>query len=522
MDCDSLRTQASRPIVWSIAGNDCGGGAGLAADLLTIHDLGGHACPVVSSVTAQNSLTLRSAEAVSAQILRDQLEVLAADLPPVAIKIGLLPTIEHVTLLAEWLAGFKAKQTCFVVLDPVVITSQGGNMAEQDIRDALLTKLLPQLDLITPNLNHLVWLLKLPTEHFSSADYPLSLLEAASAQLRELGVSAVLCKGGHFNDALTRDYFSDGTQRFVLESERVVTRHGHGTGCTLASAVAALVAQGYDITDALAVAKAYVQQGLRHAQGIGQGPGPVAHVGWPEQAIDFPQPRWVIHNNSVWQLETSLAVAAFPETDHQLGLYPVVDSVQWIEKLLQWGVRTLQLRVKDPDAPDLEQQIEQAIKLGQQYQARLFINDYWQLAVKHGAYGVHLGQEDLQIADLNAIHDAGLRLGISTHGFFELARAFALQPSYIALGHIFPTQTKEMPSQPQGLQRLDRYVALACDFPTVAIGGISEQRVPEVQISGVGSIALVSAITNASDPQVATERLLRLVEGNTSEAVTND
>ena len=159
MDCDSLRTQASRPIVWSIAGNDCGGGAGLAADLLTIHDLGGHACPVVSSVTAQNSLTLRSAEAVSAQILRDQLEVLAADLPPVAIKIGLLPTIEHVALLVDWLAGFKAKQTCFVVLDPVVITSQGGNMAEQDIRDALLTKLLPQLDLITPNLNELIWLL---------------------------------------------------------------------------------------------------------------------------------------------------------------------------------------------------------------------------------------------------------------------------------------------------------------------------------------------------------------------------
>jgi hydroxymethylpyrimidine kinase/phosphomethylpyrimidine kinase/thiamine-phosphate diphosphorylase len=522
MDCDSLRTQTSRPIVWIIAGNDCGGGAGLAADLLTIHDFGGHACPVVSSVTAQNSLTLRSAEAVSAKILLDQLDVLAADLPPVAIKIGLLPTIEHVTLLAEWLAAFKAKQTCFVVLDPVVITSQGGNMAEQDIRDALLTKLLPQLDLITPNLNELIWLLQLPSDHFSSADYPLPLLEAASAQLREFGVGAVLCKGGHFNDVLTRDYFSDGTQRFVLESERVVTRHGHGTGCTLASAIATLVAQGYDITDALAAAKAYVQQGLRQAQAIGQGPGPVLHAGWPEQAIDFPLPRWVIQQDGVWQLEASFLVEGFPATDHQLGLYPVVDSVAWIEKLLQWGVRTLQLRVKNPDVPDLEQQIQQAIELGKRYQARLFINDYWQLAIKHGAYGVHLGQEDLQVADLNAIRQSGLRFGISTHGFFELARAFALQPSYIALGHIFPTQTKEMPSQPQGLQRLDRYVALASDFPTVAIGGISEERVPEVQVSGVGSIALVSAITKASDPKAATERLLRLVEGHLPKAVVYD
>ena len=208
---------------------------------------------------------------------------------------------------------------------------------------------------------------------------------------------------------------------------------------------------------------------------------------------------------------------AFPKTDHQLGLYPVVDSIDWIARLLEWGVKTLQLRIKDPQAADLEQQIMQAIELGRRYQARLFINDYWQLAIKHGAYGVHLGQEDIQIADLDALRNAGLRLGISTHDPVELAEALTIRPSYVALGHIFPTQTKDMPSQPQGLARLRECVLQSGDCPTVAIGGISEERVPQVLATGVGSVALVSAITKAADPKAATERLLRMIEGTTSE-----
>ena len=208
---------------------------------------------------------------------------------------------------------------------------------------------------------------------------------------------------------------------------------------------------------------------------------------------------------------------AFPKTDHQLGLYPVVDSVDWIARLLEWGVKTLQLRIKDPQAADLEQQIMQAIELGRRYQARLFINDYRQLAIKHGAYGVHLGQEDIQIADLDALRNAGLRLGISTHDPVELAEALTIRPSYVALGHIFPTQTKDMPSQPQGLARLRECVLQSGDCPTVAIGGISEERVPQVLATGVGSVALVSAITKAADPKAATERLLRMIEGTTSE-----
>ncbi|MEQ5735998.1 thiamine phosphate synthase [Providencia alcalifaciens] len=202
----------------------------------------------------------------------------------------------------------------------------------------------------------------------------------------------------------------------------------------------------------------------------------------------------------------------FPATEKYLGLYPVVDSVEWIERLLNAGVSTIQLRIKDKTDEEVRDDIQQAITLGKKHNARLFINDYWQLAVELGAYGVHLGQEDLETTDLLAIHQAGLRLGISTHDEHELTIAKSVRPSYIAMGHIFPTQTKEMPSSPQGLETLRQMVAATPDYPTVAIGGISIDRVPAVLATGVGSVALVSAITLADDWLAATQTLLDLVE----------
>ncbi|EKK5270677.1 thiamine phosphate synthase [Cronobacter dublinensis] len=200
----------------------------------------------------------------------------------------------------------------------------------------------------------------------------------------------------------------------------------------------------------------------------------------------------------------------FAPVPRRLGLYPVVDSVEWIARLLEAGVRTLQLRIKDKTDADVEADVRAAIDLGKRYHARLFINDYWRLAIKHQAYGVHLGQEDLQTADLNAIRAAGLRLGVSTHDDMEIDVALAVRPSYIALGHVFPTQTKQMPSAPQGLAQLAAHVQRLGDYPTVAIGGISLARAPAVLETGVGSIAVVSAITQAADWRAATQQLLEL------------
>ncbi|WP_455426137.1 thiamine phosphate synthase [Dryocola sp. LX212] len=202
---------------------------------------------------------------------------------------------------------------------------------------------------------------------------------------------------------------------------------------------------------------------------------------------------------------------AFPAVPQRLGLYPVVDSVEWIARLLEAGVRTIQLRIKDKSDEEVEADVKAAIILGRRYEARLFINDYWPLAIKHHAYGVHLGQEDLDVANLDAIRDAGLRLGLSTHDNMEMDRALAARPSYIALGHVFPTSTKQMPSAPQGLAQLAAHVKTLGEYPTVAIGGISIDRVPAVLATGVGSVAVVSAITQAQDWRAATAHLLELV-----------
>lgn len=189
-----------------------------------------------------------------------------------------------------------------------------------------------------------------------------------------------------------------------------------------------------------------------------------------------------------------------------IGFYPVLPDAAWIERLLGWGVRTVQLRIKAADhtPAEIEREVRAAVQAGRKVPgAQVFINDHWQLALAAGAYGVHLGQEDLDTADLNALRSAGLRLGLSTHTPAELARAKAAQPSYLAIGPIYPTMLKVMPYEPVGLERLKAWAAQAAPYPVVAIGGISLERLPGVMACGVDGVAVVSAVTLAADPHQA-------------------
>jgi len=190
----------------------------------------------------------------------------------------------------------------------------------------------------------------------------------------------------------------------------------------------------------------------------------------------------------------------FPHCPDRLGLYPVLPSAVWVEQVLDHGVQTAQLRRKTTDSGDLKQEIERSVAAGKKHQAQLFINDHWREAIKAGAYGVHLGQEDVETADLNAIAEAGLRLGLSTHGYYEMLKALHFKPSYLALGAVFPTTTKVMPTAPQGLSRLARYVRLLDGIvPLVAIGGVNGAVLRQVLSTGVGSAAVVRAVTEAPD-----------------------
>jgi len=193
-----------------------------------------------------------------------------------------------------------------------------------------------------------------------------------------------------------------------------------------------------------------------------------------------------------------------------LGLYPVLPSADWVERVLDFGVKTVQLRSKQPKSPALVTEIERCVAAGRRHDARVFINDHWREALDAGAYGVHLGQEDLREADLAALAAAGVRLGLSTHGYYEMLTALHFRPSYLALGAVFATTTKAMPTAPQGLARLVRYVKLLDGVvPTVAIGGIDGGALPDVLATGVGSAAVVRAVTEAADPALAVAALQR-------------
>jgi thiamine-phosphate pyrophosphorylase/hydroxymethylpyrimidine kinase/phosphomethylpyrimidine kinase/thiamine-phosphate diphosphorylase len=214
-----------------------------------------------------------------------------------------------------------------------------------------------------------------------------------------------------------------------------------------------------------------------------------------------------------------MTTTSFAPLTGPIGFYPVVHDAAWVQRLLGWGVRTVQLRFKAAGHTpvEIEREVRAAVEAGSKVPgAQVFINDHWQLALAAGAYGVHLGQEDLSDvdgADLEALRRAGLRLGLSTHTPAELARARAVQPSYLAIGPIYPTTLKVMPYAPVGLAQLKEWALLAAPYPVVAIGGISLERLPGVLACGVDGVAVVSAVTLAADPQQAALAGLRLAAG---------
>jgi thiamine-phosphate pyrophosphorylase len=181
--------------------------------------------------------------------------------------------------------------------------------------------------------------------------------------------------------------------------------------------------------------------------------------------------------------------------------YLIIDGAHWLKRLLPCGVKLVQLRVKDKNAAEIAREIGEAKRLCAKYGAQLIVNDYWQAAIDAGCDYVHLGQEDLAAADLDAIRRAGLRLGISTHTRAELEVALQAKPDYIALGPIYPTILKAMRFAPQGLDTIGEWKRRIGALPLVAIGGITLERAPGVLAAGADSIAVVTDVLRNSDPE---------------------
>ncbi|PLC43488.1 thiamine phosphate synthase [Ralstonia pickettii] len=276
--------------------------------------------------------------------------------------------------------------------------------------------------------------------------------------------------------------------------------HGDALDARFVAIFGAALALAFEPRDALCVARAWIAEANADT------------LAWPTQFSALPR---VLEPALPCPTAADLAFAPCPT---QLGVYAVVPDADWVAHLVALKVPTVQLRFKSDDAQAVVDQVRRAEAAARNSATRLFINDHWQVALDvhaqvpgSGIYGIHLGQEDIDDADLVAIRSAGLRLGISTHGFAEMLRVAPLNPSYLALGAVFATPTKTMPTVPQGLGRLFAYAAAMRTRvpapPLVAIGGIDLTAMPRVLESGVGSVAVVRAITQAADVPAAVDAL---------------
>jgi len=256
----------SIPIALTVAGSDSGGGAGIQADLKTFHRFGVFGTSVITAITAQNTKGVTAVHPVPPEVVTAQLQALRDDLPPAAFKSGMVYDRAIISAVAEGLAGMEAP----FVLDPVMISTSGHRLSDEEAQGALLEQLVPLATLLTPNLEEARALTGIVID--SEA-----VMERAAESLLTSGASAVLLKGGHLPGAEAVDLFlGDGVRR-VWRRARRNTRHTHGTGCTLSAAITALLARGATLEDAVDGGLDFLTRALDTAPGLGGGNGPLNH-----------------------------------------------------------------------------------------------------------------------------------------------------------------------------------------------------------------------------------------------------
>ncbi|MGD2121474.1 MAG: bifunctional hydroxymethylpyrimidine kinase/phosphomethylpyrimidine kinase [Gemmatimonadota bacterium] len=265
-------THPPLPIALSIAGSDSGGGAGIQADLKTFHSFGVFGTTALTAVTAQNTTGVQAIHPIPLETVRAQIDSVARDLRPTAVKTGMLATSELVRTVATAMEDHHLEN---YVMDPVMVATSGDRLLARDAETALVEELLPLADLVTPNLHEARILT-------GSEIQDLDGMRSAARALVEIGAGAVLVKGGHLGPGEVVDLLWDGHRETTWRRERVETVHTHGTGCTLSAAAAACLARGLPLREAVHEAVEFVARAIERAPGLGAGNGPVNHfVGTP-------------------------------------------------------------------------------------------------------------------------------------------------------------------------------------------------------------------------------------------------
>lgn len=462
----------------SIAGTDSYGCSGLHQDLRASLAQDVHCFSVVTAVTAQNHESLDALQPISSEIMLAQWHAIVKSHRPEAVKIGMLTDLEAMMPLLQKIKDMDIP----VVVDPILMTSSQMQTLPASNREIFLKHVLPLASIATPNIPELEWILG---DKVTCRED----MRNAAQKILALGCTSVLIKGGHSHEEDATDYYCDASGGIWLSSSRLPQKF-RGTGCYLSTAIACALARGLSLRDAVIEGKSHLLRSFADSYELDD-----RHVLKEVKPLETQAHISYSQNTDAEQRPSFPNLGSDP-----IGFYPIFPRSHWLKRLAPLGIKTAQIRIKDLEGPALVKELEESIAICKKYDCRLFINDYWQLAIELGAYGVHLGQEDIAEADIKAIHARGLRLGISTHSLEELSYGLSFKPSYVALGPIFPTTCKSMAFGPHGIDAAKRWVQVSA-VPVVAIGGLKPEHVAPLKKTGVQGMALISDITENPDPE---------------------
>ncbi|XP_021286161.1 thiamine biosynthetic bifunctional enzyme TH1, chloroplastic isoform X2 [Herrania umbratica] len=482
------------PHVLSVAGSDSGAGAGIQADLKACAARRVYCSTVITSVTAQNTVGVQGVSNVPEDFVAEQLKSVLSDMQVDVVKTGMLPSVGIINILCKTLREFPVQA---LVVDPVMVSTSGDVLAGPSILSVFREVLFPMADIITPNLKEASALLD--GVQLETVDD----LRCAARLLYDMGPKNVLVKGGDLPDSSDAvDIFFNGDNFYELRSPRVKTQNTHGTGCSLASCIAAELAKGYPMVSAVKVAKRFVETALDYSKDIfiGNGPqGPFDHL-----------LRLKRHSQDCHRLQ------AFNSSD--LLLYAVTDSEmnkKWgrsitdaVKAAIEGGATIVQLREKDAETQDFLESAKACLKICRSHGVPLLINDRIDIALACDADGVHVGQSDMPARVARTLLGPEKIVGVSCKTPEQTRQAWVDGADYIGCGGVYPTNTKEN-NITVGLDGL-KTVCMASTLPVVAIGGIgvsNARTVMEIGVPNLKGVAVVSALFDGECVLTETRKL---------------
>lgn len=487
------------PHVLTVAGSDSGAGAGIQADIKACAARGAYCSSVITAVTAQNTVGVQGVHVVPEDFVAEQLKSILSDMRPDVVKTGMLPTVGIIKVLCQSLREFPVRA---LVVDPVMVSTSGDTLAGPSVLDSFREELLPLADVVTPNLKEAAALF---------GGEPLKTIADmhwAAKSIHSFGPQNVLVKGGDLPSSLDAvDVLFDGKDFLEFRAPRIQTLNTHGTGCSLASSIAAEIAKGSPMISAIKVAKRYIESTLDYSKDIliGAGrQGPFDHLlKLKEVAIGLGKHRLFNPSN----------LLLYAVTDSRMNLKWGRSITDAVKAAIEGGATMIQLREKEADTRDFVVAAEACMQNCRSYGVPLLINDRVDVALACGADGVHVGQSDMSARVVRSILGPDKIIGVSCKTPEQAEQAYLDGADYIGSGGVYPTNTKEN-NLTIGLDGL-KTVCLASKLPVVAIGGIGLSNAQEVMALGVPKlrgVAVVSALFDQECILIEAQKLNKLLE----------